>query len=148
MSVADIAESFFTQPEMVATYPVGQSTEAFFTAIYGNVLGRAPDVAGLDFWAGELDSGHISRDVSLLSVISGARGMPDALYLSNKEAVGLHFALSQGLNNAIWGKYVMEGVDASADSVTRANDLTDIFASEANMANYSELVVKIVGGIG
>jgi Ca2+-binding RTX toxin-like protein len=148
MSVADIAESFFTQPEMVATYPVGQSTEAFFTAIYGNVLGRAPDVAGLDFWAGELDSGHISRDVSLLSVISGARGMPDALYLSNKEAVGLHFALSQGLNNAIWGKYVMEGVDASADSVTRANDLTDIFASEANMANYSEMVVKIVGGIG
>lgn len=148
MSIADIAKSFFTQPEMVATYPEGQSTGAFFTAIYGNVLGRAPDAAGLDFWTAELDSGHISRDTSLLSVISGARGMPDAQYLSNKEAVGVHFALSQGLNNAIWGKYVMEGVDASAASVTQAKDLADIFASEANVANYSEMVVKIVGIMG
>jgi len=145
MSLSDIARSFFTQPETANTYPEGQSSRDFFTKVYVNVLGRAPDGPGLDYWAGELDAGHISRDVSLLDVISGARGTPDAQYLQNKEAVGVHFALAQGLNDPIWAQTVMERVDGSATGAGFGVALTDVFASEANMANQSELVVKVVG---
>jgi serralysin len=143
MSIGDIAKSFFTQPEMVATYSGAQSSDAFFTKVYGNVLGRTPEASGLSYWTEELDAGHISRDVSLLSVISGAHGA-DAEYLLNKEAVGLHFAVSQGLNNAAWGRIIMERVSDGA-TVVEANRLIDTFASDANVPSYSEMVVKIVG---
>ena len=32
----------------------------------------------------------------------------DAQYIANKEAVGAHFALTQGLNNATWARTVAE----------------------------------------
>ncbi len=145
MSIADIAESFFMQPEMVATYAPGQSDRDFFATVYENVLGRTPDDAGLAYWTGELGADRISRDVSLLSVLSGAQGMSDAGYLSNKEAVGIHFALEQGLNNVNWARTVMEGVDDTMNSVAFGEALADVFASQASMANTSELVVRILG---
>lgn len=145
MPISAIAASFFVQPEMAATYTSEESSGAFFTQVYENVLGRAPDMPGLEYWTGELDAGHITRDTALLSVISGAQGTNDAQYLANKEAVGAYFALSQGLNDPIWARTVMEGVDASAASVTFGKTLTDVFATEADMANYSDIIVKISG---
>jgi hypothetical protein len=145
MSLGDIAKSFFTQPEMTATYSSAQSSPEFFTRIYENVLGRAPDMPGLAYWTDELDAGPISRDVSLLAVINGARGTPDAQYLANKEIVGAYFALSQGLSDLIWAKTIMDYVDESAASVTFGKTLTDVFANSADTATQSELVVKILG---
>ena len=145
MSLGDIAKSFFTQPEMTATYSSAQSSPEFFTRVYENVLGRAPDTPGLAYWTDELDTGPISRDVSLLAVISGARGTPDAQYLLNKEVVGAYFALSQGLSDLIWAKTVMDYVDGTASSVTFAKALTDVFAYSASTPTQSELVVKILG---
>ena len=149
MSLADIAKSFFSQPEGAATYLLEQSSRALVEKIYGNVLGRAPDMAGLDYWSGELENGHIGRDNSLLAVINGARastgGTADAHYLFNKESVGAYFALSQGLNDPIWARTVMEAVDGTDASVTFARKLTDVFANEANTRNSTDVVVKILG---
>jgi hypothetical protein len=145
MSLPDIARSFFTQPEMAATYAAGLSSKAFFTTVYANVLGRTPDEGGLAYWTGQLDAGNITRDVSLLAVLSGARGMPDAQYLQNKEVVGAYFALPQGLNDVLWAQTVMQSVDASAESVALARSLTDLFARTANTASNSAMVVNVTG---
>jgi len=69
----------------------------------------------------------------------------DAQYLANKEVVGAHFALTQGLSDGNWAKTVMSGVNGTAASVTTANALTDGFAATAATAAGSELVVKILG---
>ena len=147
MSLEAIAKSFFAQPEAAAAYPSSQSTETFITKVYNNVLNRGPDAGGLAYWSAELGSGHISKDSFLLAIINGARtsgSSADAQILANKELVGAHFGLTQGLNNLAWAGLVMKSVDATAASVTAANAQTDAFAGVA-ASGGTELVVQIVG---
>jgi hypothetical protein len=149
MSLQAIAKSFFVQPEAAAAYPAGQTTNAFVTQVYGNVLGRSPDTAGLNFWTGELQNGHVGKDTFLLAIINGAlalgSGNPDTQYLNNKTTVGIRYGLTAGLNDAAHAKSVMAGVTSSAASVTTANNLVDGFATSAANATSTELVMQIVG---
>lgn len=147
MSLEAIAKSFFAQPEAAEAYPGSQSTEAFITKVYNNVLNRGPDAGGLAYWSAELGSGHISNDSFLLAILNGARssaGSADAQVLANKQAVGAHFGLTQGLNNLGWASLVMKSVDGTAASVTTANAQTDAFAAVA-AGSGTELVIQIVG---
>jgi hypothetical protein len=112
------------------------------------VLGRAPDQGGLDYWVHDLDSGAQTRDNFMLAIIYGARattGSPiDAQYLANKEAVGFHFAIDKGLNDVNWAHQVMQNVNASAASVTAANQMTDNFAVQAATTD-PHLLMSLVG---
>lgn len=108
------------------------------------MLGRSADAAGLTYWSAQLGSGSVGKDSFLLAIISGALG-PDAQYLANKQAVGAHFAVVQGLSNSAAAKTVMAGVNATAASVTEANAQTDAYAATAAAPATSELVVKIPG---
>jgi hypothetical protein len=151
MSLQDIAKSFFVQPAAAAFYPAGQSTEAFVSSVYNNVLDRGPDDGGLAYWVEGLQGGRVSKDSFLLAIINGAKAFPggvDIQTLANKEAVGAHFALTEGLNNVEWSRVVMSGVAASAASATAATSLTDGFASTAESPATSEFVVQIVGVAG
>jgi hypothetical protein len=149
MSLQQIAKSFFVQPETLAAFPAGQSTEAFITQVYGNMLGRAPDAPGLSYWMHDLDSGNIGRDYFMLAVIYGAQastGSPaDAQYLANKHAVGEGFAVNAGLSDVGWAHAVMQGVNASAASVTAAQALTEHYAGRANTVAEAHMVVEFVG---
>lgn len=149
MSLDDIAANFFTQPETIAKYPAGTTTGSFVTAVYGNVLGRAPDALGFDYWVSQLTNGAIGRDKFLIAMINGAHANAgaaiDVAYLTNKVAVGEHFALARGLNDGAWATQVMAGVDATAGSVTAANAMADTFATTADVRATSHLVIEIVG---
>lgn len=149
MSLQAIAKSFFTQPETAAAYPAGQSTQDFVTKVYNNVLNRGPDADGLAYWSGQLQANQVSRDSFLLAILNGAHANAgagaDQQTLTNKELVGAHFAVAQGLSNATWAKAVMSQVNSTAASVSAANAQTDSFAALADAAGTSELVVKIVG---
>jgi len=146
LSLQQIAASFFTSQEATIAYPAGQSTSDFVNAVYSNVLGRVPDPGGLAYWTGLLQSGAIAKNNFLLAIINGALaptgGPTDAAYLTNKELVGGHFALTQGLTDTTQAKAAMAGVNATAGSVTTANHLTDGFAATAS---GHELVVQILG---
>lgn len=148
MSLAQISKSFFVQPEAFAAYPPGTTAEAFVTQVYENVLGRAPDQAGLAYWVNDLNKGSLSRDVFVLAVINGAKsstGSPaDAQYLANKEAVGVHFALDKGLTDGAWGTQVMAHVDGTAEGVATANQMTDAFADQA-VTTDPHLLLPMVG---
>lgn len=148
MSMQDIATSFFVQPETQASLPPSLSTQDFVTKVYANVLGRAPDPAGFDYWVHDLDSGTVTRDVFVLALINGAK-VPtanplDAQYLANKADVGMHFALDKGLGDADWARQVMVPVDATLHSVAAANAMTDVFATRA-VTTESHLLMPLVG---
>ena len=149
MSLQDIAKSFFAQSEASVFYPTSQSTQGFVTSVYNNALNRGPDSAGLAYWTNELQTGHISNDSFLLAIINGAHsttgGAIDVQVLANKQAVGAHFALTQGLSNGAWAKSVMSGVDGTAASVSAANLEADSFSKTADSSSTAELVVQIVG---
>ena len=148
MSLVEIARSFFVQPETLATYPDSMSTDTFVTEVYRNVLGRAPDDAGLAYWVADLDSGNLSRDKFMLAIIYGARavtgGPTDARYLANKEIVGAHFALDEGLGDVSWARQVMQHVDASAASVEAANRMTESFR-ELAVTSDPHLLLPLIG---
>jgi Ca2+-binding RTX toxin-like protein len=147
MTLQQIAKSFFVQPETLAAYPAGQPTEAFVTKVYNNMLGRAPDAPGLNYWMHDLDSGALSRDSFMLAVIYGAQ-TSDVQYLANKHAVGKAFAVDAGLSDVTWARAVMHGVDGSAASVTAAQALTDQYAATASTTAGAHLVVELVGVAG
>jgi hypothetical protein len=148
MSMKEIAKSFFAQPETQASLPSSLSTQDFVTKVYANVLGRAPDQAGFDYWVNDLQSGAVTRDVFMLAIVNGAKaptGSPlDAQYLANKKAVGEHFALDRGLGDADWAKQVMAHVDTTSESVAAANQITDDFAIQA-VTTDNHLLIQLVG---
>jgi hypothetical protein len=149
MTLPEIAKSFFVQPETLAAYPASQTTVEFITKVYDNMLGRAPDLPGLNYWVDALESGAIGRDAFMLAVIYGARastGSPaDALYLANRNAVGKDFAVTEGLSNVTWAVTVMADVDGAADSVQAAFQAIDGFAAAAASPGSPELVIQLVG---
>jgi hypothetical protein len=148
MTLTEITKSFFAQPETAVALPSGTSTEDFVTQVYSTALGRAPDQAGFNYWVNALQKGDVTRDTFVLAIINGAKApsgdLVDAQYLANKEAVGAHFAIDQGLGDVNWAKQVMAIVDATAQSVTSANQMTDTFVVQATTTD-PHLLVPLVG---
>jgi Ca2+-binding RTX toxin-like protein len=57
----EMSAAFVVSAEFQATYGSNVSNATFVTALYQNVLGRAPDSAGLAAWVAALDSGQQTR---------------------------------------------------------------------------------------
>ena len=150
MSLTQIAQSFFAQPESLANFPATMSTTQFVCQVYQNAFGRAPDSGGLAYWVDDLDSGAQARDAFMLAIIYGARAptgsAQDARYLANKGNVGGYFALDLGLGDTSWAKTVMRGVDVTAASVTAARSTADGFAVLAQTTD-PHLLVPLVGAL-
>lgn len=132
MILPEIARSFFVQPEAVAAYPSTMFTRALVTTVYNNVLSRAPDTEGLNYWVREIDTGNVSKDLFLLAIINGAKASTgsatDRQTLANKVTVGNHFTFGEGLNNTTWGIDVMDSVASASSTVTAANALTNSYS--------------------
>ncbi|MCB1918881.1 MAG: SUMF1/EgtB/PvdO family nonheme iron enzyme [Candidatus Competibacteraceae bacterium] len=56
-NVNAIADFFVASDEFQAKYPASLTNEQFVTALYENMLGRSPDLGGLDYWVSRLDVG-------------------------------------------------------------------------------------------
>jgi uncharacterized repeat protein (TIGR03803 family) len=52
-----LADAFLAAPEFTQKYGANPSNAAFVTELYANVLGRAPDQAGLTYWIGQANAG-------------------------------------------------------------------------------------------
>jgi len=95
-ALAGIANSFSQVPEATNLYsflsaPVVGSPTSFLNSLYLNLFGRAIDVAGSAFWAGQLALPGAAVGQIIINIISGATG-DDALVVTNKSLVGKSFA--------------------------------------------------------
>jgi hypothetical protein len=66
MSLTGAASNFLAGAEFQKLYGSGQTDTAFISALYQNVLHRAPDAAGTAYWVGQLQGG-LSRATVLAS---------------------------------------------------------------------------------
>jgi sugar lactone lactonase YvrE len=64
ITLTQLADFFTASPEFAATYGALDNTQ-FVTLLYSNVLGRAPDAAGLSGWVSLLGSGYSRGQVLL-----------------------------------------------------------------------------------
>ena len=65
-TATQFADYFISSGEFTQKYGNNVSNTAYVTALYSNVLGRAPDSAGLNYWEGQANSGE-ARDQLLVA---------------------------------------------------------------------------------
>ncbi|WP_336490124.1 DUF4214 domain-containing protein [Methylobacterium nigriterrae] len=66
VSLHDTAANFIASPEFTQLYGASTSNQAFVTALYANVLGRAPDAVGNAYWLQHLAEGSFDRPTVLM----------------------------------------------------------------------------------
>ena len=146
VSLSQISKAFFNGPELGEIYSF--KTADLVSIIYNDALGRAADAEGAAYWVNQIDSGKLARTDLVSALVAAAKatgGEADATFIAAEEAVGGHFALTQGQNNGDWAKKVLADVNGSVESVAAANALTDAYAAQAAAPGSSELVVQILG---
>jgi hypothetical protein len=73
-SLRDVAAGFSASSEFKALYGANPSAESLVNGYYTNVLGRAPEKGGFDYWVGVLKAGASAGDV-LASVAESAENV-------------------------------------------------------------------------
>jgi hypothetical protein len=66
-SLTTVAAGFMQSPEFQQLYGTNPSTTTLLTNFYKNILHRAPDQAGFDYWANELNTGKTTPAAALAS---------------------------------------------------------------------------------
>jgi len=124
-----LIDSFGNSAESAALYP--GDNDAFITAIYSNVLNRAPDAEGKKFWVDAVNSGGLTRPNASLSIMAGAllnttpQGLLDGQLVRKRVQVGLAFtnalntparaAAYDGAAAAATARAMLAKVDANTD---------------------------------
>lgn len=155
-----IANNFALTPESLGIYgTVNQNSSAaelqnFVTKVYQNVLNRAPDQAGVDYWVNNLQTGASTAGGFITDVVyavNAQSGTADKVYFSGKSVVGQHFATDMGMTNIEQAQQVMATYNATyansgvTAAINAANALTDSYMSEASLTANPELIIQLVG---
>ncbi|HBO8092359.1 TPA: DUF4214 domain-containing protein, partial [Pseudomonas aeruginosa] len=135
ITLAQVAENWLNeQPEGMSKFPSGQTDAQFIEAMYNNLLGRAPDTGGSQYWLDQLQSGAVSRDSFALTLINGAKantstqGQQDAALVNNKATVGVAFA-AKGLNDLTLASSVVKSVTADANTLSATQAIIGLIPS-------------------
>ena len=127
MDVSGVAQSFFDQPEVKTKYD-GLDTHAFVEATYQNVLGRAADTDGLNYWVGQLDSDAFSKNQFIEAVNNGATG-DDAARLSNLKDTAFYYMNKVGTDTDL-ASSVLDSITSNVS--TKADAFATIDYYNAN----------------
>lgn len=128
--VRSLIDTFGTSTESNNLYT--GDNRAFVTAVFQNVLNRAPQESGLSFWAGAIDSGALTKANAALSIMAGAlantttQGQLDAALISNKIRVASNFTFSIDTDAeaaAYSGPAAAASVRAMMSSITVGTDV-------------------------
>jgi hypothetical protein len=88
-SVWDVAANFIYSAEFIALYGSNPSDADFITRVYSNVLGRAPDSGGYNFWLGWLRGGRTRAQLlvefseSAENIAAVALSIPNGIWMPN-----------------------------------------------------------------
>jgi serralysin len=159
VSLEQAASFFIDQAETRETYPDGLSNLEFATAVYNNVLGRAPDQDGLNFWVDVLDNAVFGRDQFILEVLGGAKADPDLSlgqsfvdqqladrdYLATKTDIGALFAVHRGMSDVNHATTVMSLFDGTQRGVNAAVAAIEQYYVAALDPDDGAILLPLVG---
>jgi hypothetical protein len=131
-TIKSLIDSFGNSSESQKLYGNSDAT-AFVTAVFQNVLGRAPLAAGLNFWVSAINGGTVTYGEAALSIMEGAltnpttQGLLDAQLIDNRITVALSFTTDVTTQSAV--SYYSGSVAAAAartmlSTVTASTDTT------------------------
>ena len=119
-TVRALVDSFGTSAESQALYQGGDTT-AFVTAVYQNVLGRAPDSSGLAYWTNAISNKTLTQGNAALSILAGALSNTTTQGLQDGQLVNKRIAVAQEFTSGLAQPYdlsVYSGATAAAAART------------------------------
>lgn len=119
---------FSASPEFTAQYASAVTTQAKVTQVYNNLLGRAPDAAGLAYWSGEITAGRETLGTLLLSVVKNALGK-DVTTIADRVAYSTSFT-------------------AALDTLAEINAYNGTAATGLARTQMGSIVASVVGDHG
>jgi hypothetical protein len=144
-----LIDSFGNSPESAALY--SGDNDAFVTAIYNNVLNRAPDAEGKAFWVNAINSGALTRPNASLSIMAGAllnstpQGLEDGKLVRNRIIVGGNFTAALNTPEKA-AAYSGDAAAASARAMlAQVNANTDLAAFNVQIENTINALVAAAG---
>jgi hypothetical protein len=167
-TLPEMALSFFVQDETRATYASvldenfaldlsdRSKVGDFITEVYGNVLGRAPDTPGFNYWVDELENNpDISPAIFILAILNGAKypSEPteltaiDQIYLANKVELGAYFSVIKGMSDVDDAASAMALFTGSQDSIDETVAAIDGHYADALNAETGDFLMPLVGVI-
>jgi hypothetical protein len=117
-----IMQSFSNTPEFISEYD-GLTTVGQVTKLYLNVLDRAPDTAGLDYWVGQINSGAQTFPDVVFNLTNAAFmqvGTADGLLVQNKVQVGEFFAVDLHSDDTSIAQTAFNNLTSTATSAIAA----------------------------
>ena len=154
-AVASLINSFGSSLESRNLYGSGD-TAAFVTAVFENVLNRAPQPDGLAYWVGAINDGSLSQGAAALAIMSGAltngsaQGQIDAQLVNNRLATAAYFTAQLSSQNQAQS-YVGEAAAASArtmlSSIGATTSVSDgDAAADGNISNLEASGIFLLAG--
>ncbi len=170
-AIQSLVDAFGTSKESQTLYGSGGNSgnsgtsQAFVTAVFENLLGRAPQASGLAYWSNAIDSGSVTQGAAALSIMAGAlgnttaQGLQDGQLIENRLSVATDFTgqVTQlngvssyaGANAAQTARTMLAGVTAATnvsdyDNANVPGALTQIIDAGPNL----QLFVGSLGGPG
>lgn len=142
-----VVNAFATSAEATALYPATLSTTQLVNNVYQALFGRAPDAAGLNFYANAIAAGTMTPGKLAQNILDGATGT-DATIIANKLTVAKAYTAAMDTtaeilayngnngNNALANaKALLTNVNALDTSVTNAtNQIPAIMVNNVNNA--------------
>ena len=158
-TLEEMAELFLDQDETRDAYPEDLLTVRFVAEVYNNVLGRNPDLEGLQFWREALDSGQVGHDEFILEVLGGVDAQPpsnaseafvsqqraDQDFLQQKTDIGMLFAVERGMSDVADAASIMGLLDGSDESLQSAVAAIEAAYSDALDPEDGDFLMPLVG---
>lgn len=73
LNFAEIASNFMLSPEAQERFPGGVNNAELIYLVYDNLFDRNPDTSGFEYWLDVMDRGLVTRELSIATIIGGAR---------------------------------------------------------------------------
>jgi hypothetical protein len=65
--LSEVASGFIESNEFKSLYGANPTSDQFVSKLYNNVLGRAPDAGGFNYWVGLLNNKQIDMTSTLIN---------------------------------------------------------------------------------
>jgi len=137
-TVKQLIDSFGTSKESMALYGSGTTTD-FVTAIFNNVLNRAPQSGGLSFWVTAIDSGSATRGNAALGILAGALANQTAQGVLDAELITNRIAAATTFTTDIQTPAELRGYAGAAAAQTARTLLANVTAS-TNLSSYADTI--------
>lgn len=110
-NLASIIDAFGASAESTALYGAG-STLQRVEKIYQQLFNREAEETGKQWWAEQIDAGHVSLQSAALSILNGATSGDD-LVIVNKKVEAAALATTQMESKGLSGSYDERDIDAA-----------------------------------